>query len=83
MTFLWAPAMLADTTSYSPLWCAQGDRHLHVAIEGPHESPPQVVEGQLPKLAHIVIRGDTGWTNVCFSTVIRPPDVAAICSSWS
>lgn len=62
MTFLWVPAMPADTTSYSPLWCAQGARHLHVAIEGPHESPSQIVEGQQPKLAHIVIRGDTGWT---------------------
>src|SRR5712691_6419941 len=29
------------------------------------------------------IRGDTGWTNVCFCTVIRPDDVAAMACIWS
>src|SRR5580765_5677206 len=29
------------------------------------------------------IRGPAGWTNDCFSTVIRPPEAAAYCWSWS
>jgi len=27
-------------------------------------------------------RGDTGWMKLCSSTVMRPPDVAAIWSNW-
>jgi hypothetical protein len=29
------------------------------------------------------MRGPGGWTNDCFSTVIRPPEAAASCCSWS
>ncbi|MEV6966522.1 hypothetical protein AB0M47_15545 [Hamadaea sp. NPDC051192] len=62
MSTVWAPAGQPDTSSYNPLWCAQSDRYLYVALEGPHPPSPEVVPGKVPKLSHIVIRGDSGWT---------------------
>jgi hypothetical protein len=62
VTSLWVPSERRHGADYLPLWCAEGERHLHVAVEGPTLAPPEYEPGTPPRLAHLVFRGDNGWT---------------------